>query len=229
MLAARLPGRPGHGEAARRTCSSAASTGCRRATRVLLDLCLRFRPLILPDLRRHRRRDRLYSSTTIPKGFFPQEDIGQLSVSTEARQDISFPAMVELQGKVEDVLRARPTWRMSSRASAAAVLLEHAEQRPLLRRAEAARRAPALAARSWPTCAANSRGSRASTLHHAGAESALRRPPVARANTSSSCRASNATSSTTGQTGSPTPWAREPAIFTDVTERPAEHRASGNG
>src|SRR5215470_827240 len=29
-----------------------------------------------------------------PKGFFPQEDIGQLSVSTEARQDISFQAMV---------------------------------------------------------------------------------------------------------------------------------------
>jgi HAE1 family hydrophobic/amphiphilic exporter-1 len=27
-----------------------------------------------------------------PKGFFPQEDIGQLSVSTEARQDISFEA-----------------------------------------------------------------------------------------------------------------------------------------
>jgi len=25
-----------------------------------------------------------------PKGFFPQEDIGQLSVSTEARQDISI-------------------------------------------------------------------------------------------------------------------------------------------
>ena len=28
--------------------------------------------------------------TTIPKGFFPEEDIGQLRVSTEAAEDISF-------------------------------------------------------------------------------------------------------------------------------------------
>jgi hydrophobic/amphiphilic exporter-1 (mainly G- bacteria), HAE1 family len=43
-----------------------------------------------------------------PKGFFPQEDIGQLSVSTEARQDISFPAMVALQQRVADVFRNSP-------------------------------------------------------------------------------------------------------------------------
>jgi HAE1 family hydrophobic/amphiphilic exporter-1 len=43
-----------------------------------------------------------------PKGFFPQEDIGQLSVSTEARQDISFEAMVALQQKVADTLRRSP-------------------------------------------------------------------------------------------------------------------------
>ena len=45
---------------------------------------------------------------TIPKGFFPQEDIGQLSVSTEAREDISFPAMVALQQQVADVFRHSP-------------------------------------------------------------------------------------------------------------------------
>jgi hydrophobic/amphiphilic exporter-1 (mainly G- bacteria), HAE1 family len=39
---------------------------------------------------------------TTPKGFFPQEDIGQLSVSTEARQDIAFEAMVALQQRVAD-------------------------------------------------------------------------------------------------------------------------------
>ena len=43
-----------------------------------------------------------------PKGFFPQEDIGQLSVSTEARQDISFAAMVDLQQLVEDAYRRSP-------------------------------------------------------------------------------------------------------------------------
>ena len=44
----------------------------------------------------------------IPKGLFPQEDIGQLSVSTEAREDISFAAMVKLQAQVEAVFRASP-------------------------------------------------------------------------------------------------------------------------
>jgi len=42
------------------------------------------------------------------KGFFPQEDIGQLSVSTEARQDISFDAMVALQQRVADIVRNSP-------------------------------------------------------------------------------------------------------------------------
>ena len=45
---------------------------------------------------------------TTPKGFFPQEDIGQLSVSTEARQDISFGAMKTLQAQVAEVFRKSP-------------------------------------------------------------------------------------------------------------------------
>ena len=44
----------------------------------------------------------------IPKGFLPQEDIGQITISTRARQDVSFPAMVELQRQVEQVLRTSP-------------------------------------------------------------------------------------------------------------------------
>ncbi|HEY6832268.1 MAG TPA: efflux RND transporter permease subunit [Pseudolabrys sp.] len=43
-----------------------------------------------------------------PKGLFPQEDIGQLSVSTEARQDVSFEAMVGLQEQVADAYRKSP-------------------------------------------------------------------------------------------------------------------------
>jgi HAE1 family hydrophobic/amphiphilic exporter-1 len=43
-----------------------------------------------------------------PKGFFPEEDIGQLQVATQARQDISFPAMVKLQGQVADVFAKSP-------------------------------------------------------------------------------------------------------------------------
>ena len=45
---------------------------------------------------------------TIPKGFFPEEDIGQISISTEAAEDISFPAMVVLQTRVAEVLRNDP-------------------------------------------------------------------------------------------------------------------------
>ncbi len=42
----------------------------------------------------------------IPKGFFPEEDIGQISVSTEAGEDTSFPEMVRLQERVATLVRA---------------------------------------------------------------------------------------------------------------------------
>ena len=44
----------------------------------------------------------------IPKGFFPQEDIGQIRVNTEAAEDTSFPEMVRLQERVAALLRADP-------------------------------------------------------------------------------------------------------------------------
>jgi HAE1 family hydrophobic/amphiphilic exporter-1 len=43
-----------------------------------------------------------------PKGFFPEEDIGQISASTEASEDTSFPAMVTLQDRVAAIVRADP-------------------------------------------------------------------------------------------------------------------------
>ena len=45
----------------------------------------------------------------IPKGFFPEEDIGQITVSTEAAEDTSFPEMVRLQERAAAVFRADPT------------------------------------------------------------------------------------------------------------------------
>ena len=45
---------------------------------------------------------------TIPKGFFPEEDIGQIQVSTEASEDISFPDMVRLQERAAAIFRADP-------------------------------------------------------------------------------------------------------------------------
>jgi HAE1 family hydrophobic/amphiphilic exporter-1 len=44
----------------------------------------------------------------IPKGFFPQEDLGQVQVTAEAVEDISYPAMVEIAQRVARVLKENP-------------------------------------------------------------------------------------------------------------------------
>ena len=44
----------------------------------------------------------------IPKGFFPEEDLGQIRVTTEASEDISTAAMQELQEQVAAVIMANP-------------------------------------------------------------------------------------------------------------------------
>jgi HAE1 family hydrophobic/amphiphilic exporter-1 len=45
---------------------------------------------------------------TIPKGFFPEEDLGQIQVSTEAADDTSFEQMALLQEQVAQVFRNDP-------------------------------------------------------------------------------------------------------------------------
>jgi HAE1 family hydrophobic/amphiphilic exporter-1 len=44
----------------------------------------------------------------MPKGFFPTEDIGQISVNAEAVEDISFPAMTALLQRVGGTIRDNP-------------------------------------------------------------------------------------------------------------------------
>jgi len=41
----------------------------------------------------------------VPKGFFPEEDIGQVLITTEASEDISFTAMLALQDRAADMVR----------------------------------------------------------------------------------------------------------------------------
>ncbi|MDQ7247513.1 efflux RND transporter permease subunit [Dongia sedimenti] len=43
-----------------------------------------------------------------PKGFFPEEDTGLISVSVQGPQDMSFAAMLPAQQKVADIVRADP-------------------------------------------------------------------------------------------------------------------------
>jgi HAE1 family hydrophobic/amphiphilic exporter-1 len=74
----------------------------------VLDLALRWRKTVL-----------LVAATTfvatvwlgmvIPKGFFPEEDIGQIQVSTEAAEDTSFPEMVRLQERAAEIVRKDPS------------------------------------------------------------------------------------------------------------------------
>ena len=45
---------------------------------------------------------------TIPKGFFPEEDLGQIRVTTEASEDISSAALLALQDRVAAVIKADP-------------------------------------------------------------------------------------------------------------------------
>jgi HAE1 family hydrophobic/amphiphilic exporter-1 len=44
----------------------------------------------------------------LPKGFFPNEDIGQALITVEAVEDISFPAMTELLQRTGEIIRANP-------------------------------------------------------------------------------------------------------------------------
>jgi HAE1 family hydrophobic/amphiphilic exporter-1 len=46
--------------------------------------------------------------TTIPKGFFPEEDLGQIRVSTEAAEDVSSAGLLALQEKVAAAIQADP-------------------------------------------------------------------------------------------------------------------------
>jgi hydrophobe/amphiphile efflux-1 (HAE1) family protein len=49
-----------------------------------------------------------YLYVVIPKGFFPQQDTGQIVGITEAAQDISFPAMAQRQQALVDILLKDP-------------------------------------------------------------------------------------------------------------------------
>ena len=46
--------------------------------------------------------------TALPKGFFPNEDIGLALVTVEAVEDISFPAMTGLLQQADKIIRANP-------------------------------------------------------------------------------------------------------------------------
>ena len=70
----------------------------------MLDLALRWRKLVLL-IALATLGGTVYMVNVIPKGFFPEEDIGQIIVTTEGGEDISFPAMVQLQERAAAIIR----------------------------------------------------------------------------------------------------------------------------
>jgi HAE1 family hydrophobic/amphiphilic exporter-1 len=50
----------------------------------------------------------VYLFVIIPKGFFPQQDVGLISATSEAGQDVSFAEMMRRQVALGDIVRADP-------------------------------------------------------------------------------------------------------------------------
>lgn len=73
----------------------------------LLNLSLRFHPLIFAMFLASIGAT-VYMFNTLPKGFFPTEDLGQLQVSTRARPDISFQTMLNLQNQLAALIAKSP-------------------------------------------------------------------------------------------------------------------------
>ena len=53
----------------------------------------------------------VYLFMIIPKGFFPQQDIGLITATSEASQDISFAEMVRQQEALGAIARPTRLWR----------------------------------------------------------------------------------------------------------------------
>ncbi len=110
MMASRLLGGAENGKQSPNRISMVFERAFDAVTRgygYLLNVCIRCSPIVFAVFLATVALT-VYLFTTIPKGFFPQEDIGQIQVSTQARLDISFDAMQDLQKQVADVLAKSP-------------------------------------------------------------------------------------------------------------------------
>jgi HAE1 family hydrophobic/amphiphilic exporter-1 len=72
-----------------------------------LGLALRAKPIVLL-ITVASLAATLYFFSVVPKGFFPIEDTGQISVTTEGPQDISFEAMTRVQQQAAAIIAADP-------------------------------------------------------------------------------------------------------------------------
>ncbi|MBO1073178.1 efflux RND transporter permease subunit [Roseomonas marmotae] len=109
LMASRLPAhsKPGRFDAALERGFRAVERGYTW----LLDLSLRFRAVVWLAFLASIGLS-VWLAITIPKGFFPIEDTGLVSVSTEGPQDSSFDDMSVRQAHVAEILRRHPAVEM---------------------------------------------------------------------------------------------------------------------
>ncbi|MFC4168480.1 efflux RND transporter permease subunit [Teichococcus aestuarii] len=106
LMASRLPahGKPSRFDAALEKGFQAVERGYGW----MLDKSLRFRPLVWLTFLASIGLS-VWLAVSIPKGFFPVEDTGLLSVGTEGPQDASFDDMATRQERVAEIIRAHPS------------------------------------------------------------------------------------------------------------------------
>ena len=110
MFAARLPAPKPHDPRARGP-STWFNRGFTRLTGwydTSVGWCLDHRPIVLLVFLASIAGS-YFLYTTLNTTFFPAEDLGQLSVSTQARPDISYPDMVALQQQAAAIVQASPS------------------------------------------------------------------------------------------------------------------------
>jgi len=107
MLCARLPPRNRNTDTNRKPIFERAFDTVLGGYAWMLDLCLKAKPVVALVFLGTVVAT-VFMFETIDKGFLPIEDIGELSISTQARQDISFGDMVALHNQVVDVVRKEP-------------------------------------------------------------------------------------------------------------------------
>jgi HAE1 family hydrophobic/amphiphilic exporter-1 len=108
MLCSRFLKAPGHNPNALYRASERAFDGMRSAYDWSLRLVLRHR-LTTMAVAAGTFVATVYLYGLVPKGFIPNQDIGQLTGFTEAPQDVSFAAMSRLQQQVAAVLADDPS------------------------------------------------------------------------------------------------------------------------
>ena len=217
MLAARLPAERRSDGKQRRNLFERSFDRVTAGYAVLLDLCLRARPLVFLvflgsvvatvwHVPRHPER-------LLPAGGYRP---ALRADPRRARTSRSPPCWSCRPGRggPRSVRRTSRTWPRSSAAAGPTSTLNNGrifvELKPKGERARLGRP-------WWPTCAASGADPRHELVHRARAEPAASAAARARASTSSSCRVSSGTSSTTGRCGWPTACsATRP--FTDVTD-----------